>query len=541
MTDSCNVLMIYPKFNPKSFWSFDGACEMLGARYPAAPLGMITLAALLPSSWTVRLVNRNTEETPAELAWADMVMTGGMLAQRIDALKVIALAQRSGKTVIVGGPDVTSSPQAYAAAEIRVLGEAETIIDEFVAAWDRGERSGLFEGPKFQADITKTPIPRFDLLKRSDYLYLGVQFSRGCPFMCEFCDIIELYGRVPRTKTSAQMLAELDVLYEIGWRGHLDFVDDNLIGNKKAVKAFLPDLIAWQKRHDYPFLFTTEASINLADDLELMRLMHEANFHAVFVGIESPEEATLVHMQKKQNTRRSIPESIHRIYEAGLIVAAGFIVGFDTEKGSVANAMVRCVEDAMIPIANISLLYALAGTQLTRRLEREGRLYADYEMDEKGNAGDYALAGLNFDTVRPRREILGDFAAVLSAVYEPNAFFGRVRRMALALKPMDLGLRIRLREAWREIDRLFAILWHVTRYRPEMRRHVWRVLGECAIKNPLALRAVVAMSHFYIFLGPLSRLMVERAQARIAEIDTENARGPGPSQPAPVSIAATAA
>ncbi|HXP02586.1 MAG TPA: radical SAM protein [Stellaceae bacterium] len=541
MTDSCNVLMIYPKFNPKSFWSFDGACEMLGARYPAAPLGMITLAALLPSSWTVRLVNRNTEETPAELAWADMVMTGGMLAQRIDALKVIALAQRSGKTVIVGGPDVTSSPQAYAAAEIRVLGEAETIIDEFVAAWDRGERSGLFEGPKFQADITKTPIPRFDLLKRSDYLYLGVQFSRGCPFMCEFCDIIELYGRVPRTKTSAQMLAELDVLYEIGWRGHLDFVDDNLIGNKKAVKAFLPDLIAWQKRHDYPFLFTTEASINLADDLELMRLMHEANFHAVFVGIESPEEATLVHMQKKQNTRRSIPESIHRIYEAGLIVAAGFIVGFDTEKGSVANAMVRCVEDAMIPIANISLLYALAGTQLTRRLEREGRLYADYEMDEKGNAGDYALAGLNFDTVRPRREILGDFAAVLSAVYEPNAFFGRVRRMALALKPMDLGLRIRLREAWREIDRLFAILWHVTRYRPEMRRHVWRVLGECAIKNPLALRAVVAMSHFYIFLGPLSRLMVERAQARIAEIDAENARGPGPSQPAPVSIAATAA
>jgi len=533
--------MIYPKFNPKSFWSFDGACEMLGARYPAAPLGMITLAALLPSSWTVRLVNRNTEETPAELAWADMVMTGGMLAQRIDALKVIALAQRSGKTVIVGGPDVTSSPQAYAAAEIRVLGEAETIIDEFVAAWDRGERSGLFEGPKFQADITKTPIPRFDLLKRSDYLYLGVQFSRGCPFMCEFCDIIELYGRVPRTKTSAQMLAELDVLYEIGWRGHLDFVDDNLIGNKKAVKAFLPDLIAWQKRHDYPFLFTTEASINLADDLELMRLMHEANFHAVFVGIESPEEATLVHMQKKQNTRRSIPESIHRIYEAGLIVAAGFIVGFDTEKGSVANAMVRCVEDAMIPIANISLLYALAGTQLTRRLEREGRLYADYEMDEKGNAGDYALAGLNFDTVRPRREILGDFAAVLSAVYEPNAFFGRVRRMALALKPMDLGLRIRLREAWREIDRLFAILWHVTRYRPEMRRHVWRVLGECAIKNPLALRAVVAMSHFYIFLGPLSRLMVERAQARIAEIDAENARGPGPSQPAPVSIAATAA
>ena len=287
MADSCNVLMIYPKFNPRSFWSYDGACELLGAKYPAAPLGMITLAAMLPTSWDIRLVNRNTEELDqADVDWADMVMTGGMLAQRPDCMRVIQLAQNSGKTVIIGGPDVTSSPEAYEIADIRVLGEAENVIDDFIGSWRRGERSGLFEKPRYQVDITKTPIPRFDLLKKSHYIYPTVQFSRGCPFMCEFCDIIELYGRVPRTKMPGQMLAELDRLYELGWRGHLDFVDDNLIGNKKAVKAFLPHLIEWQKKHKYPFMLSTEASLNLADDPQLLDLMKQANFFAVFVGIE---------------------------------------------------------------------------------------------------------------------------------------------------------------------------------------------------------------------------------------------------------------
>jgi radical SAM superfamily enzyme YgiQ (UPF0313 family) len=201
MAASCNVLMVYPKFTTRSFWSYDGACELMGAKYPAAPLGMITVAALLPNAWTVRLVNRNTEDLQsADLAWADMVMTGGMLAQRRDALRLIELAQSAGKPVVVGGPDVTSSPGAYAAADIRVLGELETIIDAFVAAWEHGERQGLFESPKFQADITRTPIPRFDLLKKKQYLYATVQFSRGCPFLCEFCDIIELYGRVPKRR-----------------------------------------------------------------------------------------------------------------------------------------------------------------------------------------------------------------------------------------------------------------------------------------------------------------------------------------------------
>ncbi len=216
--------------------------------------------------------------------------------------------------------------------------------------------------------MTKTPIPRFDLLNFSYYLHIGVQFSRGCPFLCEFCDIIELYGRVPRAKTNAQMLAELEALYQLGYRGHVDFVDDNLIGNKKAVKAFLPELKKWLEERDYPFEFTTEASLNLADDADLLRLMSEANFVGVFVGIESPDPETLIMAQKKQNTRRNIAASVHKIYAAGLFVTAGFIVGFDTEKVSVADAMVDLIEEANIPICMLGLLYALPNTQLHRRL-----------------------------------------------------------------------------------------------------------------------------------------------------------------------------
>ena len=342
-------------------------------------------------------------------------MAGGMLPQRPDALEIVSLAKNARKPVIVGGPDVTSSPDHYAEANFRVLGEAEGIIDEFIDAWEAGERQGLFEAPKFKIDVTKTPIPRFDLLKQHQYLYLGIQFARGCPFTCEFCDIIELYGRVPRTKAAKQMLAELDALYSAGYRGHLDFVDDNFIGNKKAVKAFLPHLIAWQKAHGYPFAFSTEASINLADDDALLALMREANFFTIFVGIESPDTDTLIATQKKQNTRRSLAQGVEKILRAGIYVNAGFILGFDSENGSVADGMIACIEDTAIPVCMVGLLYALPTTQLTRRLAAEGRLFPEsYSQGQVGTGvGDQCTAGLNFATARPRREILTDYRRVL--------------------------------------------------------------------------------------------------------------------------------
>jgi radical SAM superfamily enzyme YgiQ (UPF0313 family) len=287
-------------------------------------------------------------------------------------------------------------------------------------------------------------------------------------------------------------------------------------------------------------MLSTEASLNLADDPQLLNLMKEANFFAVFVGIESADEETLIHTQKKQNTRRSIPESVHRIYDAGLFVAAGFIVGFDTEKGRVADSLIRCIEDSRIPIANVSLLYALAGTQLTRRLEREQRLRPDYEVDRRGNAGDFALAGLNFEPFRPRREILSDFATVLTSIYEPKTYFARARRMVLSLNRINLGFAIQLRDSWLEFDRFLRIMWHVSRHRPEMRGYVWRLLGECMIRNPRAVRAVMTMSLFYLFLGLLSRMMVEVALAQIAEIDAAGTTV-DPAIPAPLSAAAATA
>ena len=351
---ACHTLLVYPRFDADTFWNFKQTSEVFGAKYPAAPLGLITVAALLPSSWSVRLVNRNTEDlNDDDLDWADLILTGGMLPQQCDTLDIIDLCRTRGKPVVVGGPAVTSSPHLYRAANFRVLGEAEGVINEFIDAWNVGIREGVFEAEKFQIDVAKSPIPRFDLLKFNDYLHIGVQFSRGCPFTCEFCDIIELYGRVPRTKTSSQMLAELQELYRLGYRGHVDFVDDNLIGNKKAVKAFLPDLAKWLEAHDYPFEFTTEASINLADDSELLTSLNRANFVGVFVGVESPDTATLIAMRKKQNTRRSISQSIHRLYAAGLFVTAGFIVGFDSETKSVADAMVELIEEAAIPICMV--------------------------------------------------------------------------------------------------------------------------------------------------------------------------------------------
>jgi radical SAM superfamily enzyme YgiQ (UPF0313 family) len=532
MTGTCNVLMIFPLFNPKSFWGYEGARELLGAHYPAAPLGMITVAAMLPKCWNVRLVNRNTQELHQEdLAWADMVMTGGMLAQQFDTLKIIELAHAASKPVVVGGPDVTSSPQVYAAADIRVRGEAEGVLDQFIEAWRQGTRSGDFIAPKFQADVTRSPIPRFDLLNFKDYLFVGVQFSRGCPFTCEFCDIIELYGRAPRTKTPEQVLTELDTLYALGYRGHLDFVDDNLIGNKKAVKAFLPHLIEWQKQHDFPFMLTTEASLNLSDDPQLLQMMKDANFFTVFIGIESPDPETLRQTQKKQNTRRSIPESVRRIHHYGISVVAGFVIGFDAERPGATDAMVNCIEESAIPVAMVSLLYALPNTQLTRRLAKEGRLHENVGVDLSGRAGDSCLDGLNFETLRPRQEVLRQQADVLARVYDPRAYFGRVRRMILALDRLKLGPWIGLRDSLREIDRFFKIMWHITQHRPEMRRHVWALVLETLVRNPNVIRDVIVATVFYIYLGPLSRYVIEHRSKEIAELETASVQPPWLPQP----------
>ena len=513
-----NVLLVYPRFAAATFWNFAATCELMGARYPSAPLGLITLAALLPRTWNMRLIDRNAEElTDADLAWADIVMTGGMLAQHNDLLEVIRIAQAHGRPIAVGGPGPTSVPDAYRHADFLVLGEAEGIIDTFVAAWEQGASQGVFEAEKFQADVTKSPIPRFDLLNFDYYLHVGVQFSRGCPFTCEFCDIIELYGRVPRTKTAPQMLAELDELHRLGYRGHVDFVDDNLIGNKKAVKAFLPHLAQWLDAYDCPFEFTTEASLNLADDADLLQLMNEANFIGVFTGIESPDPETLTLMRKKQNTRRNIAESIHRIYGAGMFVTAGFIVGFDSEKAAMAEAMVELIEEAAIPVAMVGLLYALPNTQLARRLTKEGRLHRLPEIIPAGY-GDQCLLGLNFDTLRPQREVLGDYERILRRIYEPDAFAGRLRRLAGLLDNSKRKRRTRAADARKKFGGA-EMLHRLLANMPEPREVFRETLSHCLATNPRSVRWLIALMALYLHLGPFSRHVIREIELRIERLD----------------------
>ncbi len=527
------ALLIHPYFHGASFWNYRDACKMLGAEYPSAPLGLITVAAILPDDWDVRLVDCNVRPlADADLKWADVAMLGAMLPQWFDAVKLIARCKAAGVPTVVGGPDPTARPEIYVNADFAVLGEAEGAIDAFLADWEAGVTSGLYRAPKFKIDVTKTPAPRYDLLNLEAYLYVGVQFSRGCPFICEFCDIIELYGRVPRAKDLDQVLNELDGLYSLGYRGHVDFVDDNLIGNKKALKQFLPRLIEWQHGRGYPFEFSTEASLNLADDEELLSMMADARFFVVFIGIESPDDDVLTATLKKQNVKRDIAENVQRIYAHGIAVTAGFIVGFDSERDSVAAATVNLIEAAAIPIAMTGLLYALPDTQLSRRLAIEGRLHQELETpDGQLPPGDQCTAGLNFETLRPREEVLTDYATVVRATFEPRAFFGRVQRAGAMLRfhKSDGAPRISLKD----LRRFVHLAATVTARFPEARMHFWGLVIATLLRNPTALKTAITMAALYTHFGPFSRFVAGEIDAQIARIEAG-------TQPAPVMVSAIA-
>jgi radical SAM superfamily enzyme YgiQ (UPF0313 family) len=511
-----NVLMVFPRFSPNSFWNYRETCTVVGRRYSAAPLGLITVAALLPREWSVRLVDRNIEELQeSDVDWADMVMIGGMLPQQADTKRVIALVHARNKPVVLGGPDVTCSPSVYEEVEFRILGEVEQIMPDFLAAWRHGDRRGVFEARAFPS-LHDSPLPRFDLLKLQHYMHVGVQYSRGCPFNCEFCNVIELNGRHPRFKTNEQMFRELDALYALGYRGHVDFVDDNLIGSPKIIRPFLEALGDWSERRGYPFAFSAEASINLADSDEMLGLMRRSGFFAIFVGVETPDTRALLSVKKRQNAGRDIAESIHKIYRAGIFVNAGFIIGFDAETDSVARAMTRCIEEMAVPVCMVGLLYALPNTQLSRRLHQEGRLHADSDRLTTDDDADQCTSGLNFDTLRPRSDILQDYQAVLKSIYHPASFFGRVRRMARTLDPIPDRLPNVLQRIWRDIRSFLRISWRLGFRDREVRGSYWQTLADCLLRNPPAFRTVVSFAALYLHLKPFAGFMDARLREQIA-------------------------
>lgn len=496
----------------------------MGKSWSSPPLGLITVAALLPKDWEPILVDCNIEPlTDEAILSADLIFTGGMIPQRKECLAIIERVRALGRPVVVGGPDVTSSPDIFARADFRILGEAESVIDQFVEAWRSGTKSMVISAEKYTFDITQSPLPRFDLVKLDRYLEVSVQFSRGCPFTCEFCDIIELFGRVPRAKTNAQILSELDRLYELGHRGNINFVDDNLIGNKKAVKALLGPLIEWQKQHGYPFELLTEASINLADDDELLRLLREANFQNIFVGIETPDEDTLVATRKKQNTRRSIAESIARIHASGIQVLAGFILGFDGDRETIAKDMIECIEASAIPVCMIGLLTALPETQLSRRLEKEGRLNPAEDLDftrifDATDVGDQSTAGLNFRTIRSRRAILSDYKTVLDAVYEPRAYFGRVATAGRRFK-RSLNVPFSLAFALRDMRGFFGIMRRLAWPNPRLLWLFITVIIPAILANPVAARQTVSALIFYFDMGPFAGGMSKMLADKLLDFD----------------------
>ncbi len=439
MKNGTNCLIVQSRFSAFSYWNYADVCNLVGAQYPAAPLGLLTVAALLPQQWSFMLVDANVEDVFDEyLEWADIVCLGGMLPQQAGMLAMINRAHQFDLPVVVGGPDPTSQPELYRSADYLVLGEGEVTIPMFIADLEKGITSGVYQSDA-RADMTQAVVPRFDLIRFQDYLQVGIQYSRGCPFGCEFCNIVELFGRTPRTKTPEQIVLELQRLYDLGYRGHIDIVDDNFIGNKRSVKNLLTAIKAWSEPRKHPYYFSTECSINVVDDDELMQLMQDVDFRYVFVGIETPEETALIQTNKTANINKPVAETVKKINSYGMIVNAGFIIGFDDESDDIAENMIRCIQDSGVAMAMLGLLYALPNTELSRRLRREGRLFEDSSfLTSNQTAIDQTTNGLNFLTNRPRITILKDYRHVESVIYNPKNYFKRVTQSALQLKNVPI-------------------------------------------------------------------------------------------------------
>ena len=488
------VLLVYPEF-PLSFWCFKKAIELAGRKTGLAPLSLVTIAAILPQEWEFKLVDRRVRTaTEEEWEWAELVLISGMIVQQDDYLGQIREAKRRGKLVAVGGPYPTSTPEPAkaAGADFLILDEGELTIPMFLEALERGETCGTFRATE-KPDVTTTPIPRYDLLDFSLYESMSIQFSRGCPFQCEFCDIIVLYGRKPRTKAPEQLIKELEYLYELGWRSTVFMVDDNFIGNKRNVKLLLKELKQWQIKNDYPFSFYTEASIDLGKDQELMDLMVACNFWSVFVGIESPDESSLQTTKKFQNLRDPLMESINAILRSGLQIMGGFIIGFDGEKKGAGDRVAEFVQQASIPIALFGILHAFPNTVLRDRLIREGRLI---EGDMYGDGA----ALMNFVPTRPIEDIAREYSEGFWKMYEPKNYLERTFNQIMKIN--ETGSKHQHRSSVPSLRMLYVAAKMMWKYgvvldtRWQFWNYVWTLFRQHSDWLPGFIMGCVQLEHF---------------------------------------------
>jgi radical SAM superfamily enzyme YgiQ (UPF0313 family) len=410
------VLLINPEF-PDTYWSFRHALSFEGKRSAYPPLGLLTVAAMLPRSWERRLIDMEVRQLKeSDIEWADMVFVTGMLIQKEALGRVVDRCKALGKRVAVGGPYVSTSSEQLPNADHIFIGEAETTLPQFLKDLERGEAKATYQAAE-RPPLSLTPLPEFELAELNRYSAMSVQYSRGCPFSCEFCDIIEIYGRVPRTKSNQQMIAELEKLKSIGWRGTVFVVDDNFIGNKRNVKKLLPDLVAWQEQNDFPFSLLTEASVNLADDDALLDTMRASGFRRVFLGIETPVEESLKEAQKSQN-RGNLLASVKKIQSYGMEVMAGFIVGFDNDPEDIFERQINFIRESAIPLAMVGLLTALPDTQLWRRLKKEGRLLVE-------SSGNNTSDSLNFIPRMDSRLLVEGYRSILKTIYSSGEYYQR--------------------------------------------------------------------------------------------------------------------
>ncbi len=477
------ALLLYPEF-PATFWSFKHALKFIRKRASLPPLGLLTVAAMLPRSWERRLVDLNVRRLrDRDLRWADVIFISAMIVQQESARALIARCRAAGKKIVAGGPLFTGEHEQFPGVDHFVLNEAELTLPGFLHDLAQGTARPVYASPEF-CDVHLTPAPAWELADLDRYASMCIQYSRGCPFDCEFCDVTVKFGHRPRTKSAGQIIAELDELYRLGWRGQVFFVDDNLIGNKRALRTeLLPALIGWQDRRGRRGLpFYTEASINLADDDELMHQMAAAGFDGVFIGIETPDEAGLAECNKRQNQQRDLVEDVKRIQRAGLQVQGGFIVGFDSDTPSIFRRQIEFIQKSGIVTAMVGLLNALPGTRLYDRLRREGRLLAR-------SSGDNADGTTNFAPCMKIDALREGYRSILKHIYAPGPYYQRIRTFLREYKRPRFSTSL----DWRH---LFAFARSTVRLGVvgRERLHYWRLLAWTSFHRPRLLPLAVTLS-----------------------------------------------
>jgi radical SAM superfamily enzyme YgiQ (UPF0313 family) len=482
-----NILLVYPEF-PDTFWSFKHALKFVQKKASSPPLGLITVAAMLPAGWKQRLVDMNVcTLKDHHLQWADLVFISAMVVQRSSAQEVIARCKTMGIKVVAGGPLFTGEYERYPEVDHFILNEAELTLPPFLADLEAGCPQPVYQTSDY-ADLSTTPLPRYDLVEMGKYDTMAIQFSRGCPYNCDFCNITAMLGHRPRTKSASQIIAELDQMYALGWHRNIFFVDDNFIGNKKVLKQeVLPALIEWRKDKT-GCQFITEASINLADDEELMQLMVAAGFKSVFVGIETPDELSLEECHKVQNRGRNLVDSVRRLHQKGLQVMGGFIVGFDSDTPAIFQRQIEFIQESGIVTAMVGLLQAPYGTKLYSRMENEGRL-----TDEM--TGDNVDGSTNIIPKMDIKLLKRGYDQILSNIYGPKLFYQRVKTFLEHYQPPSAPVRVE----WVELLAFFRSVYFLG-IRGIERAHYWKLffwtLKNHPKKFPLAITFSIYGYHF---------------------------------------------